>query len=301
MDRDRRRGLRDGGMTGAPAGILPITAIVLTYNEEKNLPKCLDSIAGRVSEILVVDSFSTDSTVDIASRYPVKVVRHEYGGHPQQWHWTLTNAPISNDWVFAIDADFVVTEGVWAELARQLGDPAVHGFYVRHREVFRGRRISFGGAYPNHWLRIFRKSRVRLDLEERVDVHFFVDGRVESIEHDVEEQNYKDDSIFFWIQKQNSFARKHAAEELDRKNHGVASPAPARFFGTPDERKLFLKRIWYRMPLYVRPFIYFFYRYFLRLGFLDGRQGFVYHFTQGFLYRLLVDINIEEIRRSRAG
>ena len=288
-------------MTGASPRVLPVSAIVLTHNEEKNLPKCLDSIAGRVSEIIVVDSFSTDATLEVARKYTANIVQHAYEGHPQQWHWTITNAAIANDWVFAIDADFVVTQGVWDELDKRLGDAGIHGFYVRHREIFRGRPISFGGAYPNHWLRIFRKQRVRIDLEERVDVHFFVDGRVEKIEFDVEEQNYKDDDIYFWIQKQNNFAKKHAAEEMDRKSRAVTSPVKTRFFGNPDERKLYLKQIWYRMPLYIRPFIYFFYRYFLRLGFLDGRAGFVYHFTQGFLYRLLVDINIEEIRRSKAG
>jgi glycosyltransferase involved in cell wall biosynthesis len=277
-------------MTGPRSGPLPITAIILTYNEERNLPKCLDSIAGRAAEIIVVDSFSTDATVRIANERADKVVQNAYEGHPQQWHWTLSNVAMSHEWIFAIDADFVVTDG------------EVAGFYVRHMEIFRGRRISHGGVYPNHWLRIFRKSKVRIDLNERVDVHFYVEGRVDRIEFDVEEQNYKDDDIFFWIQKQNNFAKKHAVEELDRKNQAVAAPAPTRLFGTPDERKLFLKQVWYRLPLYVRPFIYFFYRYFLRLGFLDGKQGFVYHFTQGFLYRLLVDINIDEIlRRSKPG
>src|SRR5260221_8577255 len=282
-------------MTGPLSGPLPVTAIVLTYNEERNLPKCLDSIAGRAAEVIVVDSFSTDATIQIANARVDKVVQHQYDGHPQQWQWTLANVPITHEWVFAIDADFVVTQRLWDDLARKLGDTAADGFYVRHREIFRGRRISYGGVYPNHWLRIFRKDKVKIDLDERVDVHFHVAGKVDRIEFDVEEQNYKDDNIFFWIQKQNTFARKHAQEELERKERTIAPPVPPRFFGTPDQRKMRMKQVWYRLPLYVRPFIYFFYRYVLRFGFLDGKQGFVYHFTQGFLYRLLVDINIDEI------
>ncbi|MGZ5106119.1 MAG: glycosyltransferase family 2 protein [Usitatibacter sp.] len=285
-------------MTGSPSAPLPITAIVLTYNEERNLPKCLDSIAGRAGEIIVVDSFSTDATLQIARDHAAKVIQHEYAGHPQQWQWTLSNVSASHEWIFAIDADFVVTEGLWDDLAKKLAAGGADGFYVRHREIFRGRRISYGGVYPNHWLRIFRKDKVRIDLDERVDIHFYVDGRIDRIEFDVEEQNYKDDNIFFWIQKQNTFAKKHALEELDRKERNAALPVPPRFFGTPDQRKLRLKQVWYRLPLYLRPFIYFFYRYVLRLGFLDGKQGFVYHFTQGFLYRLLVDINIDEIRNA---
>lgn len=289
-------------MTGPRSDPLPITAIVLTYNEERNLPKCLDSIAGRAAEIIVVDSFSTDATLQIARDRADKVVQHEYEGHPQQWQWTLSNVATAHEWIFAIDADFVVTQGLWDDLRTRLAERGVDGFYVRHREIFRGRRISHGGAYPNHWLRIFRKDKVKIDLNDRVDIHFYVDGRVDRIEFDVEEQNYKDDDIFFWIQKQNTFAKKHAQEELDRKNRSVSAPVRPRFFGTLDERKMLMKQVWYRLPLYVRPFIYFFYRYVLRLGFLDGKQGFVYHFTQGFLYRLLVDINIEEIlNRSKPG
>ena len=285
-------------MTGSPSTPVPVTAIVLTYNEERNLPKCLASIAGRAGELFVVDSFSTDATVRIARDHGATVFQHEYAGHPQQWQWTLSNVAASHEWIFAIDADFVVTDALWDDLAKRIASGHADGFYVRHREIFRGRRISFGGVYPNHWLRIFRKDKVKIDLDERVDIHFYVDGRVERIEFDVEEQNYKDDNIFFWIQKQNTFARKHAMEEMDRKERNAGSPVPPRFFGSPDQRKLRLKQVWYRLPLYLRPFIYFFYRYVLRLGFLDGKEGFVYHFTQGFLDRLLVDINIDEIRNA---
>lgn len=278
---------------------VPICAVVLTHNEERNLPKCLASLAGKASEIVVVDSFSTDSTLQIAATYTDKIVQHAYEGHPQQWDWTLKNAPIGAEWVFAIDADFVVTPALWDDLAKKIRDPNVDAYYVRHREVFRGKRISFGGVYPNRWLRIFRKSKVKVDLNELVDIHFFIDGPAGSIEFDVEEQNYKDDNIYFWIQKQNTFAKRHAAEEIDRKGRVVLDPVKPNYFGSPDQRKLFLKRIWYRLPLYVRPFLYFFYRYVLRLGFLDGKEGFVYHFTQGFLYRLLVDINIDELQSKR--
>lgn len=288
-------------MTTAGRERLPLTAVVLTYNEERNLAKCLESIAGHAAQVVVVDSHSTDGTLAIAGRHGADIVQHAYEGHPQQWHWTLANAPIANDWVFAIDADFVVTPALWEDLRAKLsaGDGLCDGYYVRHRQFFRGRPILHGGAYPNHWLRIFRRDKARVDLNERVDIHFYVDGRVGSIEHDVEERNCKDDEIAFWMQKQNTFARRQAEEEARRREGGVPWPDTPDFFGTPDQRKLFLKSIWFRLPLYLRPFLYFFYRYVLRLGFLDGRAGFVYHYTQGFVYRLLVDINLEEILAKR--
>lgn len=278
---------------------LPVTAVIFTFNEEKNLPKCLDSIAGQAAEIVIVDSFSTDATLQIAARYTDKVVQNKYEGHPQQWDWALTKAPITQEWIFAIDADFVVTDALWKDLRNQLQavKDTVNGFYVRHREVFRGRAILFGGIYPNRWLRIFRRGEVTVDLNELVDVHFYVKGQIGTIEYDVIEQNYKDDNIFFWIQKQNNFARKQALEELGRRSNPQKPPMPPTLLGNRDQRKLAIKLIWYRLPLYFRPCIYFLYRYVFRLGFLDGRAGFVYHFTQGFLYRLLVDINIEELSR----
>jgi len=280
-----------------PNSRLPVTAVVLTFNEEKNLPKCLDSLAQEVAQIMVVDSFSTDRTVEIARNYTDNIIAHQYDGHPQQWDWVLENAPMSQEWIFAIDADFVVTPALWNDLRKKLAtaDSSTNAYYVRHREVFRGRHIRFGGIYPNHWLRIFRKGCVSVDLNELVDVHFYVNGRIGTIEYDVIEKNYKDDNIFFWIQKQNNFARRQAKEELGRKNNATKSPGAANLFGNREERKLALKNIWYRLPLYFRPLIYFCYRYIFRLGFLDGRQGFVYHFTQGLLYRLLVDINLEEL------
>jgi glycosyltransferase involved in cell wall biosynthesis len=276
---------------------IPISAIVLTYNEEKNIEKCLDSVVNWADEIIVVDSFSNDNTLEIANKFTSKIYQNKYDGHPQQWQWTLDNVSSRNDWIFAIDADFIVTDSLWEDLQKKLesSKSTFSGFYIRHKQIFKGRPILHGGIYPNYWLRVFKKNEVWIDKDELVDVHFYVDGKTEKIEYDVEEINCKDDSISFWIQKQNSFARKHAIEEIKRREKTFESPDKISYFGNPNQRKLFLKSIWYKLPLYWRPFMYFFYRYFLRGGFLDGKEGFIYHFTQGFLYRMLVDINIDEI------
>jgi len=276
---------------------LPISAIILTYNEEKNIEKCLNSIYGWVDEIIIVDSYSTDKTLEIAKKYTDKIYQNKYEGHPQQWLWTLNSVPIKNDWVFAIDADFIVTEELWAEIKRRFDrmNEEVSGFYVRHKQVFKGRAILHGGVYPSYWLRIFKKNKVRIDENELVDVHFYVNGKTENLEFDVIEDNIKDREIFFWIEKQNKFAKRHALEEIQRKKELLKSPLKPNIFGLPDQRKLFLKNLYYKLPLFIRPFLYFFYRYIVRFGFLDGKEGFIYHFTQGFLYRMLVDINIDEI------
>jgi hypothetical protein len=137
---------------------------------------------------------------------------------------------------------------------------------------------------------------VRVDLDELVDVHFYVQPLVGRLEHDVIEDNVKDRNLAFWIGKQLRFAERQAVEELrGRSGAGTGSAVPPRLLGSPDQRVLRLKEVWRRLPRYVRPFLLFGYRYVIRLGFLDGKEGFLYHFTQALLYRLAVDVRMEEL------
>jgi hypothetical protein len=150
--------------------------------------------------------------------------------------------------------------------------------------------------YPRYWLRLFRRHRVRVDSRDLVDVHFEVEGRTGQLEADVVEDNLKDRDLAFWIQKQVRFAERQAAEEFRGPLTDGDGGTP---FGNPARRTIWLKRWWRRLPLYVRPWILFGYRYVLRVGFLDGRAGFLYHFTQALLYRVLVDAGIDELRGRR--
>jgi len=178
-----------------------------------------------------------------------------------------------------------------------LQDSGANGYYVRHKQIFRGKFIRFGSIYPRYWLRLFRKGTARIDAHDLVDLHFYVQGETRRIEFDVIEDNAKERDIGFWVTKQCKFAKKQAIEEWKRNQASVSFPVVPTLFGTPDQRTLWLKKHWYRMPLYIRPFLYFFYRYVVRLGFLDGKQGFIYHFTQAFLYRLIVDIELDSLLR----
>jgi glycosyltransferase involved in cell wall biosynthesis len=275
---------------------LPIAAVILTYNEEHNIRRCLESVQGRCAELIVVDSFSTDGTTEIASEYAARVYQHRYEGHPQQWKWLLARIPFESEWVFAIDADFEVTSELWSELNRVLANPSLDlsGVYVCHRQIFRGRFLRHGTIYPRYWLRVFQKSRVRVDENDLVDVHFLVDGKTATVEGDVIEDNVKDRKLDLWIEKQFRFAKKQAEEELNRRHRISGQRATRRLLGNPDERIACLKEMWYRAPGYARPFVLFFYRYIIRLGFLDGKPGLVYHFTQALLYRLMVDVLLDE-------
>jgi glycosyltransferase involved in cell wall biosynthesis len=277
---------------------MPFSAIILTFNEERNLPRCLKQLAGVCPEIFVVDSGSTDGTLEIASRY-AKVVHHPFETHAKQWRWALANLPLSHPWVLALDADQELTPELRAELealfAPGAPPPDAEGIYINRRQIYRGRWIKHGGYYPKYLLKLFRLDKVQFDPDDLVDHHFYVPGKTLKLRHDMLESNVKENQISFWIEKHNRYATLLAREELVRRGVDKSGPLRPSLFGNPDQRTLWMKRLWYRGPTYIRPFLYFFHRYFLRMGFLDGKEGFIFHFMQAFWFRLLVDINLEEL------
>ena len=277
---------------------MPLAAVILTFNEERNLDECLGSLAGWVSELHVVDSGSTDQTLAIAARHGARVTPHPFETHAKQWQWALLALPLEADWVLALDADQHVTPELAAEIGRLVtsNDPAIAGGYVKRRQVFRGRWIRHGGYYPKYLLKLFRRSAVWMDEGDLVDHHFHVRGNTVLLDHDIVEDNRNEASIEAWTAKHNRYAVLQAKEQLARAAAG-RNGTRAALFGTPDERVLWLKQVWNGLPLYWRPALYFVYRYVLRLGFLDGREGFVFHVLQAYWYRLLVDINVDELRR----
>lgn len=294
----RDRGASLAAPTAAP---LPIAAVVLTHNEEANLNACLESVAGWTSSILIVDSGSTDQTRRIADQYGSNFLHHPFESHTRQWRWALDQLPLSDEWVLALDADQRVTPELRDELFDLFQDRAqkldgIAGLYFKRRQIFRGRWIRHGGYYPKYLLKLFRRSMVSLDECDLVDHHFYVSGPTLKSRCDIIEENHKEDDITFWIDKHNQYASRLAEEELRRFRRLAVAPLRPSLFGSPDQRSLWRKAMWSRLPRYVRPCLYFVYRYFFRFGFLDRKQGFIFHFLQAFWFRLLVDIKLEEAK-----
>jgi hypothetical protein len=169
---------------------------------------------------------------------------------------------------------------------------------MKRRQVFLGRWIRHGAYYPKYYLKLLRRKNAWSDEREYLDFRFYARGRVAYLRHDLIEDNRKDYDLSVWIQKHLSFAVKQSLEEFHRQKGNVKGFAvtPA-FFGNPDERTLWQKCLWYRLPLYFRPVLYFTYRYFFRLGFLDGKEGFIFHFLHAFWYRLMVDIQLDKLQQ----
>jgi glycosyltransferase involved in cell wall biosynthesis len=275
-----------------------LAVVVLTFNEEENLPRCLESLSPLGCPAFVVDSGSTDATLDIAERYHARCFHHAFETHNEQWSWALANLPLEGEWVLCLDSDQSLTP----ELARELQSLAaetieadIDGFYVTRRQIFRGRWIRHGGYYPKRLLKIFRRDKVLFDRSDLVDHHFYVPGRTITLRHDIVEDNRKEDDIIFWIQKHIRYAALLATEEYQRRNGEGAPPIRPSLLGNPDQRVLALKAWWRRLPLFVRPTLYFVYRYFGRFGWLDGKQGFLFHFLHAFWFRVVIDAKLDEM------
>jgi glycosyltransferase involved in cell wall biosynthesis len=276
-----------------------LAVVVLTLNEERNLPACLDSLGGWERPIFVVDSGSTDRTIAIARHRGAHVVTHVFETHAKQWQWALANLPLDADWVLALDADQRLTPQLRADIDRLIAHPGeTVGAFLCRRQVFRGKWIRFGGYYPKYLLKLFRPAAVTVDESDLVDHHFRVAGPTTRLSADLIEDNRNEAAIAVWTAKHNRYAVLQARQELLDRGPRLG---PSAMLGPPDRRIQYLKQVWGHLPLYVRPCLYVFYRYVLRLGFLDGKQGFIFHVLQAFWYRLLVDINLDELRQHQIG
>jgi len=281
--------------------MIPVALIVTTRNEAPNIGKCLLSAAGFFEEIFVIDSESEDDTCAIAKSYAAHVVSLPYVHKaiiPWIYQWGLDNLPIRSDWVMILEADQEVTPELKNELDSLFHQGTIpeDGFYVRRRQIFRGRLLRFGGYGSKYMLKLFRRGAGELDKDEQ-DTRVYVSGKTRKLRGAILENNAKESEILFYLQKHLRYAEAFAREEYQRRQNGQRWKLEARLFGTPDQRVLWLKGKYYRLPLHLRAFGYFFYRYIWLLGFLDGKEGAVFHFLQAFWFRLIVDIRLAELMR----
>jgi glycosyltransferase involved in cell wall biosynthesis len=282
--------------------LIAVTLIVTTRNEEINIEKCLQSAHGFIDQIFVIDSESEDRTVEISRRY-ADVINLPYDHSkiiPWIYQWGLDNLPIRNEWVMILEADQELTPSLKEELQQLFSgaEPDKNAYYVRRQQIFRGKPLRFGGYGSKYMLKLFRRSAGELDPEE-TDTRVYVKGDIGKLKHPIIEHNFKEDEILFYLQKHLRYAEVFAREEFQRRQEGFKWKMEAKLFGTPDQRILWLKQLYFRLPLYVRPFLYFFYRYIFLLGILDGKQGGAFHFLQAFWFRLVWDMRLEELMKEQ--
>jgi glycosyltransferase involved in cell wall biosynthesis len=280
-----------------------LTVLVTTRNEEANVVRCLRSVQGWADQIFVLDSESTDRTVEISRPFAeVHTLAYDHSRIiPWIFQWGLDNLPIRNDWVLILEADQAVTPALRDEIDGAVGEAgqrSERGYYLKRRQIFRGKPLRFGGYGGKYLLKLFDRRHAALDPVEQ-DTRVYVKGPVAKLRAPLEEWNKKEDAILFYLEKHLRYAEAFAQEELKRRQGLADWKTRPKFLGTPDERILWMKSIYYRTPLYVRPAAYFFYRYFILLGILDGKTGFVFHFLQAFWFRFVVDVRLEELMRGQ--
>lgn len=278
-----------------------VSVIILTFNEEKHILRCLNSLRPFTQRVFIVDSFSTDRTVEIAREWGAVVVQNPWVNYATQFNYGIANNPFNTSWVMRMDADEYVLPELADEISQRLaGLPAeVGGVYVKRRVFFLNRWMRHGGFYPIWLLRLWRAGT---GFCEQVwhDEHIkLTQGDTIRFEHDLVDHNLN--NLTWWTQKHNHYTILEAINLLNYQyQFDKAEKVQPRLFGTQEQRVRYLKRKYAAMPLFTRPILYFLYRYFVRLGFLDGRAGFVWCFLQGLWYRFLVDAKLLEIQ-VRAG
>jgi glycosyltransferase involved in cell wall biosynthesis len=276
------------------SGDVPISVLVLTFNEEKNIGDCLQSCAGWAGEVIVVDSGSTDRTVTIAEQHGTRVVEHPFETYARQRNWAQEHISLAYQWVLHLDADERITPELRDSIRKFFarGDDArYNGAMFPRRTVFLGKWIRHGGHYPVFHMRLFRKDRGR--CEDRIyHQHFLVPSPVTRLSGDMIDTVASD---------LDSFSLRHirwAGEEAKELMAGTATgreQLTPSLTSTPMGRRRWLRnRLYARMPLFVRAFAYFLYRYIIRRGFLDGKEGLIFHFLQGCWAQFYIDAKVWE-------
>jgi len=284
--------------------VLPISVVIPVLNEEANIGECLESVRF-ADEIFVVDSGSTDRTVEIAESHGAKVVQFRFQpGGLRKKNWALENLPFRNEWVLLLDADERVTPELEAEIRQEFQcSPKCDGFYLNRKLIFMGRWLRHGGNYPSWNLRLFRHCLGRYEkleteeLESAGDVevheHVVLNGRAGYLRAPLLHLDYKD--ISRWIARHNNYSTWDAKMRLRLlQGEEFSQSIRPRLFGDPVERKRWLKKLWVRLPC--RPLLRFIYMYFIRLGFLDGKQGFIYAVLKA-THEFHITVKMGEMRR----
>lgn len=282
---------------------MSLCVVVLTKNEQRHLARCLESVKGVADRVVVVDSGSEDGTSDIARRFGADVYHNSWVNYATQFQWGLEHAGIEEEWIFRLDADEYLDVSLQLELHTLLREaPAgLSGYLVNRKLIFMGRMIRWGGRQPQMNLRIWRRGIGRIEdrwMDEHVVLATGVVGQAPGA---IVDENLND--IAWWTEKHNRYAAREMIDILNAETgfleDGVGSGGGVS--GTAgkqaDLTRARKQGLYQRLPLFLRPAMYFLYRYIFQMGFLDGKEGLIYHVLQGFWYRFLVDVKLLEARR----
>ena len=273
-----------------------ISVIILTFNEEKHIARCIQSLLSFTNKIYIIDSGSTDKTIEIAENLGAKVTVNQWVNYATQFNFGIETNPFKTKLLMRMDSDEYVLPELSDEINQKLLviPEEISGMYIKRRVLFFDKWIRHGAYYPIWLLRIWRNGHGICE-ESWMDEHIkLFQGKTVQMQEDLVDHNLN--NLTWWTQKHNLYAIREVIDLLNIKyNFRDFEAVEPKLLGTQEQRKRYLKVKYASFPLFTRPIIYFIYRYFLRMGFIDGKQGLMWHFLQGFWYRFLIDAKIYEI------
>ncbi len=278
--------------------MLDLTVIILTFNEEIHIERCIRSVQQIAQHVFVVDSYSTDRTVEVAETLGANVYQHKFVNQAKQFQWALDTLPIETEWVMRLDADEYPLPELVEEIRLRLSSLVtdIVGINLKRRHIFGGRWIKHGTRYPLILLRLWRTGRGRIE-QRWMDEHIVVTGgKVVTFAHDFCDHNLN--NIGWWTEKHNNYATREAIDVLNKRYHlfdNDEAMVKEGGFSQASLKRNIKERVYNYLPAFTGPLLYFLYRYIIRLGFLDGKEGLAYHFLQGFWYRFLVELKVMEM------
>lgn len=272
--------------------MVDMTAVILTKNEEANIERCINSVMGWIKRIVVVDSGSSDKTVEIAEKLGAEIFIHEpFVDYAKQFNWAIDNTNIETKWVFRFDADECVPPELKAEIISECEKHAnddVSGFMMRYKIFFMGRFLKHGGCHPFLKITIFKYGKGRFEDRAMGEHIVLSEGRCADLKEDCEHYDFK--SLNAFIDKHNWYATREVNDYFavrgGREN--------AVLNGQPEKARKLRDGVYYRMPKYFRAKLYYIYKYYFKMGFLDGEAGHIWAFLQAYFYRFVVDAKIYE-------
>lgn len=273
-----------------------LTTIILTFNEELNIKECIESVKEISNRIIVVDSFSTDTTVEIAESLGAEVYQNKFINQSSQINFALNNLQLDTEWIMRLDADERLSSAASEEIFDffQNDDKRINGIVVPFEVKFLGKNLRHGGIFPFRKMIIIRNGFAKMELRQ-MDEHFYLlSGKTTELKNLSFHHDYKDLST--WIEKHNKYSSREVLDYFNSEstvNNNVNLSTRAKI-------KRFIKfNIYYKLPLGSRAYLYYLYRYYIKLGFLDGTEGKIFAFMQAYWYRFLVDAKIYEQKNNK--
>ena len=267
-----------------------LTTIILTYNEEKNIANAINSVKKLAKRIVVVDSFSTDKTIEIAKSLGAEIIEHEFENQAKQFIYAINHLEIDTQWIMRLDADEIISKKASKEIEEICffnKDTDINGIVVRFEVNFLGKKLRHGGIYPFRKMIIYKKDKGYME-DRAMDEHIVLnEGKSIELKHDSYHRDYKD--LNAWIDKHNKYSSREVEDYYLNNNQ------ESKQLNKSAKIKRFIKfKIYYKLPLGTRAHLYYLYRYYFKFGFLDGKEGKIFAFMQAYWYRFLVDAKIFE-------